>query len=212
MEAEGKSVMRRRWRVLALAVGIASALPALAEPVSLQGLTFSDELGGLRIVEARGRGSLDDPFVLVEDITADGPAILEYDESKPVPKGYRVVKRSRLPIAAIGGGIFLLSYIPAFYVGAIASAADSAGGETGLTPLLIPVFVSTIRSTNVFRMALESKGFGASPKRTYFMRLAMGRRDVIVLAVFALLVIWKHKANLARLRAGTEPRIGRGAR
>ena len=76
MEAEGKSVMRRRWRVLALAVGIASALPALAEPVSLQGLTFSDELGGLRIVEARGRGSLDDPFVLVEDITADGPAIL----------------------------------------------------------------------------------------------------------------------------------------
>lgn len=56
------------------------------------------------------------------------------------------------------------------------------------TPLLIPVFVSTIRSTNVFSMALESKGFGASPKRTYFMRLAMGRRDVVVLLVFALLL------------------------
>ncbi len=26
---------------------------------------------------------------------------------------------------------------------------------------------------------------------------------------FALLVLWKHRANLARLRAGTEPRIGR---
>jgi hypothetical protein len=51
-------------------------LPAVADPVSLQGLTFSDELGGMRIVEARGRGSLDDPFVLVEDITSDGPAIL----------------------------------------------------------------------------------------------------------------------------------------
>lgn len=56
------------------------------------------------------------------------------------------------------------------------------------TPLLIPVFVSTIRSTNVFSMALESKGFGASPKRTYFLRLAMDRRDVLVLIVFALLL------------------------
>ena len=27
---------------------------------------------------------------------------------------------------------------------------------------------------------------------------------------FALLVIWKHRSNLARLKAGTEPRIGRG--
>ena len=26
---------------------------------------------------------------------------------------------------------------------------------------------------------------------------------------FALLVVWKHRANLARLRAGTEPRIGK---
>ncbi|HYI42453.1 MAG TPA: glycerol-3-phosphate acyltransferase, partial [Sphingomicrobium sp.] len=26
---------------------------------------------------------------------------------------------------------------------------------------------------------------------------------------FALLVVWKHRENIARLRAGTEPRIGR---
>jgi energy-coupling factor transport system permease protein len=56
------------------------------------------------------------------------------------------------------------------------------------TPLLIPVFVSTIRSTNVFSMALESKGFGASPDRTYFLRLAMSRRDALVLVVFAVLL------------------------
>ena len=67
----------RPWsRALALAALMGCGLPAVADPVSLQGLTFSDELGGLRIVEARGRGSLDDPFVLVEDITSDGPAIL----------------------------------------------------------------------------------------------------------------------------------------
>lgn len=56
------------------------------------------------------------------------------------------------------------------------------------TPLLIPVFVSTIRSTNVFSMALESKGFGASPKRTYYLNPTMGRNDWIVLLVFALLL------------------------
>ena len=55
-------------------------------------------------------------------------------------------------------------------------------------PLLIPVFVSTIRSTNVFSMALESKGFGASPTRTYFLRLEMTKRDKLVLVVFAVLL------------------------
>jgi len=38
----------------------------------------------------------------------------------------------------------------------------------------------------------------------------LGHRALVPMLVgFALLVIWKHKANLARLRAGTEPRIGR---
>ena len=55
-------------------------------------------------------------------------------------------------------------------------------------PLLIPVFVSTIRSTNVFSMALESKGFGASPKRTYFLHLVMKRLDWLVLLLFVLLL------------------------
>lgn len=38
----------------------------------------------------------------------------------------------------------------------------------------------------------------------------LGRGDLVpMLAVFAVLVIWKHKENLARIRAGTEPRVGR---
>ncbi len=32
----------------------------------------------------------------------------------------------------------------------------------------------------------------------------------IVVALLAVWVLWTHRANLARLRAGTEPRIGRG--
>jgi energy-coupling factor transport system permease protein len=55
-------------------------------------------------------------------------------------------------------------------------------------PLLVPVFVSTIRSTNDFSMALESKGFGASPERTFFLRTAVGRPDVLVMVVFVALL------------------------
>ncbi|MDQ8755057.1 glycerol-3-phosphate 1-O-acyltransferase PlsY [Sphingosinicella sp. LHD-64] len=41
---------------------------------------------------------------------------------------------------------------------------------------------------------------------------AMGRFDQAPLFLgFALLVLWKHRANIARLRNGTEPKVGRKA-
>jgi energy-coupling factor transport system permease protein len=55
-------------------------------------------------------------------------------------------------------------------------------------PLLVPVFISTIRSTNVFSMALESKGFGAGQKRTFFLRISFGWRDAVALLVFAAML------------------------
>lgn len=63
--------MRRRARIplLALAaVGLAAA-SAAAQPVTVRGITFSDERGGFTILAAWGSGSLDDPIVLVEEIT-----------------------------------------------------------------------------------------------------------------------------------------------
>ena len=42
---------------------------------------------------------------------------------------------------------------------------------------------------------------------------ALGRFDLIAaLAGIALVVLWRHRANIARLRAGTEPRVGGGAK
>ena len=39
---------------------------------------------------------------------------------------------------------------------------------------------------------------------------ALGRPDLVLpLAGIALVVLWRHRANIARLSAGTEPRIGR---
>jgi len=41
-----------------------------------EGLTFSDELGGFRLVSVTGTGRLEDPFVVVEEIGSQGPAVL----------------------------------------------------------------------------------------------------------------------------------------
>jgi energy-coupling factor transport system permease protein len=57
-------------------------------------------------------------------------------------------------------------------------------------PLLIPVFISTIRGTNVFGMALESKGFGARDDRTFYLHMEMAQRDYITLAFSIIVVIF----------------------
>ena len=42
-----------------------------------------------------------------------------------------------------------------------------------------------------------------------FAALAIGRNELVpVLAALALLVLFMHRANIARLRAGTEPKVG----
>ena len=78
------TIMRTLVRVLCLVTGIGLATPSNAQVNSahssnawtVEGLTFSDELGGFRILDVRGRGSLDQPFVIIEEITGDGPAAL----------------------------------------------------------------------------------------------------------------------------------------
>lgn len=49
---------------------------AIAEAWTTAGLSFSDEQGGVRLLGVRGRGTPDDPIVLVEEITGPGPATL----------------------------------------------------------------------------------------------------------------------------------------
>jgi len=72
-------------------------------------------------------------------------------------------------------------------------------------PLLIPVFISTIRSTNVFGMALESKGFGARDDRTFYLKMDMATRDYVTLTftvavvVFCLYINFLDYGNIAGL-------------
>jgi hypothetical protein len=65
--------MAKAWIGLGM---LLCAAPSLAGPITLDGVTFDDRLGGVVLHSGSGSGSLDDPFVLVEDILEDGPAIL----------------------------------------------------------------------------------------------------------------------------------------
>lgn len=63
-------------RLAAASFMVLTAGQAQTAPVTLGGITFSDELGGVELKDGWGSGKLDDPFVLVETITDDGPAVL----------------------------------------------------------------------------------------------------------------------------------------
>src|SRR6478752_326945 len=72
----------------------------------------------------------------------------------------------------------------------------------------------SIGATNVLRTG--RKGLAAATvlldmgKGTLAAGL-LGRLDLALLFLgFALIVIWKHRSNIARLFAGTEPRVGKG--
>ncbi len=65
-----------RWRLLFGFLLAAMPVTASAGELTLGGLTFSDELGGVRLIEGWGTGTLDDPVVLVEEITDHGPAVI----------------------------------------------------------------------------------------------------------------------------------------
>jgi energy-coupling factor transport system permease protein len=56
-------------------------------------------------------------------------------------------------------------------------------------PLLIPVFISVIRGTNVFAMALESKGFGYSSRRSSYLQIAFKPVDFFLSATIIFLLL-----------------------
>lgn len=67
-------------------------------------------------------------------------------------------------------------------------------------PLMIPTLISVIRGTNVFSMALESKGFGYADERSNLLEIRMKGRDWAALA-----------ASLAVLAAAIALKVDDGA-
>jgi hypothetical protein len=54
----------------------AATVPAVADPFTVEGITFSDELGNFKLVSVTGTGTLDDPFVVKEEVTGPNDPVL----------------------------------------------------------------------------------------------------------------------------------------
>jgi len=61
---------------LLLVAFASSSRSALADPFTVEGITFSDEEGNFRLVSVSGKGSIEDPFVVKEEITGPGDPVL----------------------------------------------------------------------------------------------------------------------------------------
>ena len=57
-------------------------------------------------------------------------------------------------------------------------------------PLIVPAFLLTMRSTDTFSMAIESKGFGyKGAKRTSYLQLRYTKNDYLLLGIAAFVVV-----------------------
>ncbi len=67
--------MRRcGWLVVCAFLSVAPR--AIAGAFTVEGLTFTDERGGFRLLDVSGDGSTEHPFIVVEEVIDTGPAIL----------------------------------------------------------------------------------------------------------------------------------------
>ena len=75
---------------------------ASAETRAAGGLTFSDELGGFRLISVSGTGSILDPIVIVEEITGIGPTVLVIrGRQERSAEGYIVTSPAFVSVAMI---------------------------------------------------------------------------------------------------------------
>ncbi|ASJ09525.1 cobalt ABC transporter permease [Thermococcus siculi] len=92
-----------------------------------------------------------------------------------------------------------LRYIPTLYILSrnIMDAQRSRGWEVEkgnflvrakkMTAVLIPLLVASLKTAHELSIALESRGLGASEKRTFLYDIKMGRRDYLAMGVILVL-------------------------
>jgi len=56
-------------------------------------------------------------------------------------------------------------------------------------PLLAPIFLTTIRTTNQLAMALEARGFGLSKERTSYQEIGFTGKDYGVFVIMVLVAL-----------------------
>lgn len=68
--------MRIACLAASVILSLAWTAPVLANEITQEGLTFSDEGGGFTLKSVTGRGTLDDPYVVVEEVVGPREAVL----------------------------------------------------------------------------------------------------------------------------------------
>ena len=90
--------------------------------------------------------------------------------------------------------------------------ATAAGAYAVLAPAATGVaFLVFAVAVAVTRYASLGSVLGAAALPIAVSLLGPGGRATSAAAAIAAIVAWRHRGNFARMRAGTEPRLGRGA-
>jgi len=78
----------------------------------------------------------------------------------------------------------------------------------GMPPLGVVVGVIWLAMALMFRMSSLAALISAAIAPVLAMVGGYSGSEIAFLVLLALLIVWTHRANIARLRAGTEPKIG----
>ncbi|MFZ2031833.1 MAG: glycerol-3-phosphate 1-O-acyltransferase PlsY [Vitreimonas sp.] len=78
----------------------------------------------------------------------------------------------------------------------------------GMPPLGVVVGVIWLAMAMMFRMSSLAALISAALAPVLAMVGGYSGSEIAFLVLLALLIVWTHRANIARLRAGTEPKIG----
>jgi glycerol-3-phosphate acyltransferase PlsY len=120
----------------------------------------------------------------------------------------RLFRNQPIPFAAVGAMIGHLYPVWLKFRGG-KGVATLLGVLIPLMPLAAVVYAA-IWLILLLTIRLSSVAGMAAAVSAPIIALLLGNRLLLpMLLGFALLVVWKHRENIARLRAGTEPRVGR---
>jgi glycerol-3-phosphate acyltransferase PlsY len=86
--------------------------------------------------------------------------------------------------------------------------ATLLGVLIGMAPIIAPIYASVWLMGFLTTRISSVAGIAAAVSAPLGAAILGARHYFPMLLGFALLVVWKHRANIVRLKAGTEPRIG----
>jgi energy-coupling factor transport system permease protein len=181
------------WRVKAI-LFLLVLFSMILWPVFLRGGTPLFSLGPLRIGEEPALYGLAMGIRLGAMLTA-GMVLISTTMIEEFAAGLR---RFGLPFSVAFAFSTAFRLVPTFLgsSGSVVQAQKARGLdlETGgifsrlrkHIPLMVPIFINAVRTTDLLAMALESKGFGSSRRRTEYLDLHMRWADWLVTCICVL--------------------------